>query len=95
MSQLQLECLELRELRLPLKHPFETSFGRITARRVLIVKVTNGDGTEGYGECVAMEDPYFNAETIDTAWIIITKHLVSLLVSSPVECAADVNECFA
>ena len=63
-------------------------------RRVLMVKVTNGDGA-GYGECVAMEDPYFNAETIDTAWIIVTKHLVSLLVSSPVERAADVNKCFA
>ena len=95
MSQLQLECLELRELRLPLKHPFEASFGRITARRVLIVKVTNSDGAEGHGECVAMEDPYFNAETIDTAWIIITKHVVSLLISSPVERASDVNQCFA
>jgi o-succinylbenzoate synthase len=95
VSRLQLECLELRELRLPLKHPFETSFGCTTARRVLIVKVTNGEGAQGYGECVAMEDPYFNAETIDTAWIIITRHLVPLLASTPVECALDVNGRFA
>lgn len=91
MSSLQLECLELRELRLPLKHAFETSFGRTTARRVLIVKVTNSDGATGYGECVAMEDPYFNAETVSTAWIIIAKHIVPLLASSNVTGAAEVN----
>ncbi len=91
MSSLQLECLELRELRLPLKHAFETSFGRTTARRVLIVKVTNSDGAAGHGECVAMEDPYFNAETVSTAWIIIAKHIVPLLASSNVSGAAEVN----
>lgn len=91
MSQLELDHLELREIALPLKHAFETSFGRTTARRVLIVKVTNSDGAEGYGECVAMEDPYFNAETVSTAWIIIAKHIVPLLASSNVTGAAEVN----
>ena len=91
MSRLQLESLELREIALPLKYPFETSFGRTTSRRVLIIKVTNSDGATGYGECVAMEDPYFNAETVSTAWIIIAKHIVPLLASSNVTGASEVN----
>jgi o-succinylbenzoate synthase len=95
MSQLNLECLELREIRLPLKQAFETSFGRVSSRRVLIVRVVSREGAEGYGECVAMADPCFNAETIDTAWIIMANHLIPLLATDPPENAADVSRKFA
>ncbi len=81
MSRLQLDRLILRELNLPLKHPFETSFGRTTNRRVLIVQAIDNSGAAGYGECVAMEAPLFSEETIDTAWIIIAKHIAPLLGS--------------
>jgi O-succinylbenzoate synthase len=76
-----LDRLELRELNLPLKYPFETSFGRTTNRRVLIVQVIDNSGATGYGECVAMEGPFYSAETIDTAWIIIAKHVAPLLAT--------------
>lgn len=81
MSRLQLDRLVLRELNLPLKYPFETSFGRTTNRRVLIVQAIDNSGAAGYGECVAMEAPLFSGETIDTAWIIIAKHIAPLLAS--------------
>jgi O-succinylbenzoate synthase len=81
VSGLQLDRLILRELNLPLKHPFETSFGRTTNRRVLIVQAIDNSGAAGYGECVAMEAPLFSEETIDTAWIIIAKHIAPLLGS--------------
>nr|MBA3786325.1 o-succinylbenzoate synthase [Acidobacteriota bacterium] len=54
--KLQLEKIELKEIELPLKYPFETSFGRTTGRRILIVKVFDKNGASGYGECVAMEN---------------------------------------
>jgi o-succinylbenzoate synthase len=81
VPQIQLDQLELRELNIPLKYPFETSFGRTTNRRVLIVRAVDHGGAAGYGECVAMERPLFSAETIDTAWIIISKHIAPLLAS--------------
>jgi o-succinylbenzoate synthase len=81
VPQIQLDRLELRELNLPLKYPFETSFGRTTNRRVLIVQAVDHSGAAGHGECVAMERPFFSPETIDTAWIIISKHIAPLLAS--------------
>jgi O-succinylbenzoate synthase len=45
----QLDRVELREIELPLKAPFETSFGRFTTRRILIVRVFDRDGVAGYG----------------------------------------------
>lgn len=91
MPQLELEGVELRELHLPLKAAFETSFGRTTHRRILIVKVSTRDGATGWGECVAMEGPFYSGETIDTAWIVISKHIVPLLASASLESAAQVN----
>src|SRR5215471_2440810 len=90
-----LQRLELREIELPLKAPFETSFGRTTRRRIMIVKVINKDGAAGYGECVAHENPFFNHETIDTAWLITAKHIAPMLARSKVEGAAKVNEILA
>ena len=72
-ENLHLERVELREIELPLKAPFETSFGRTTRRRILLVKVFDRRGMAGYGECVAMEHPFYNHETIDTAWLMTTK----------------------
>ena len=36
--------VELREIRLPLVHFFETSFGRTTERRILLIRVTDLEG---------------------------------------------------
>src|SRR5215471_12671767 len=91
----QLERIELREIELPLKAPFETSFGRTIRRRIMIVKVINKDGAVGYGECVASENPFFNHETIDTAWLVTAKHIAPLLAKSPVDKAAMVNDVLA
>ena len=84
VAQIELDRLELRELNLPLRFPFETSFGRTTDRRVLIVQAIDRSGESGYGECVAMEGPFYSGETIDTAWIIIAKHIAPLLGSEDV-----------
>lgn len=88
---LRLERLELREIELPLKSPFETSFGRTTRRRILILRVFDKDGVSGYGECVAGENPFFNHETIDTAWLVTTNHIVPLLAVARIESAESVS----
>src|SRR5436305_8790851 len=93
--KLNIERIELREIELPLKYPFETSFGRTTRRRIMIVRVFDQSGAFGYGECTAPEDPFFNHETIDTAWLIISQYVAPILASARVESAAEVNEALA
>jgi O-succinylbenzoate synthase len=88
---LQLDRVELREIELPLKAPFETSFGRATRRRILLVKVIDRRGLAGYGECVAMEHPFYNHETVDTAWLMTTKYIVPLLEAAQIQSAAQVR----
>jgi O-succinylbenzoate synthase len=66
----KIERLELRLVKLPLVHFFETSFGRIDDKHFILVRV-DGEGATGYGECVAEQDPYYSSETNETAWHII------------------------
>ncbi len=69
---MKIERLELRLLELPLVHFFETSFGRIDDKHFIIVRVDSNGGS-GYGECVADNDPYYSAETNETAWHVISE----------------------
>jgi len=95
MTNLNFERLELREIQLPLKSPFETSFGRTVRRRILIVRVFDKTGASGYGECVAAEGPFYNHETVDTAWLITAKYIGPLLTRTGVATAGEVNPALA
>jgi len=77
----RIERLELRLLKLPLVHFFETSFGRIDDKHFILVRV-DGDGVSGYGECVAEVDPYYSSETNHTCWHIITDFIAPRVVGA-------------
>src|SRR4029077_8442001 len=67
---MRLRSIKLREIHMPLVTPFETSFGRTTLRRILLVEA-DVDGVIGWGECVAGEGPFYAPETVETAWHIL------------------------
>jgi len=67
--------IELREIRMRLLHPFETSFGVTHDRRMVLVKVSDGT-LEGYGEVTAGEGPFYCHETTDTAWHILSEFVI-------------------
>jgi O-succinylbenzoate synthase len=84
-----ISSIELREIRLPLIHFFETSFGRTTERRILLVRVVDEDGAEGWGECVAGEGPFYCEEWTETAWSTITTFLAPMVVGKEIPSAAE------
>jgi O-succinylbenzoate synthase len=85
----KVQKLTLREIRMPLVTPFETSFGRTTDRRMLLVEAQS-DGVSGWGECVAGEGPYYAPETVETAWLILRDFIWPLLKDREFEAAAEV-----
>jgi O-succinylbenzoate synthase len=72
--------VELRRIRLPLVAPFRTSFGTQTSRDVLLIKVVTPEG-EGWGECVATEEPLYSSEYIEAAHHVIREHLLPRLLA--------------
>jgi O-succinylbenzoate synthase len=63
--------LELRRLRMPLVRPFRTSFGIEADRDILLVRVRDEDGVDGWGECVAGDAPLYSSEYTDGAQAVI------------------------
>jgi o-succinylbenzoate synthase len=75
----RIERIELRLVRLPLVRFFETSFNRIYDRAFVLVTV-EGDGAQGFGECVADANPFYSYETTATAWHIIAEFIAPLVL---------------
>jgi O-succinylbenzoate synthase len=86
---MKIEAITIREIQMPLVHFFETSFGRIYSRRILLVTV-HCDGVDGWGECVADEAPFYSGESIDTAWYVTREFLAPMLLGKSVEKGSDV-----
>src|SRR5262249_14925026 len=91
---MRIEAITLRQLRMRLKTPFQTSFGVIRDRTVVLVEVAS-DGISGWGEVTATPEPLFTAEASASAGLVIRDYLVPRVLGKSVETAAEVRGHFA
>ena len=80
-----LKRVTLREIRLPLRDPFRISSGLVTTRRIFLLELEDGAGTTACSECVAMAQPIYSPETIDTAWFALEHWIVPKVLGRPFE----------
>ncbi len=85
-----IRSIELIEINLPLVHFFETSFGRTYERRIILVRVEDADGAEGWGEVTCGEEPGYSDEWTDSAWVTAEKVLAPMVVGKEYDSASDV-----
>ncbi len=87
---MKIKKIELIEIQMPLVHFFETSFGRTYDRRIILARVEDEDGFEGWGECTCGEMPAYSEEWTDSCWETIEKILVPMVIGKEFEKATDV-----
>jgi O-succinylbenzoate synthase len=79
---------------MPLRTPFETSFGRSETRDCILIEARS-EGLTGWGECVADAAPGYSSETVGTAWHILRDFLIPAIlgweIASPGELAARLS----
>ena len=75
--------INLHHLRMTLRSPFETSFGRFDKRDCILVEAFTKD-LVGYGECVADRDPGYSYETCETAWHVLKDFLIPALLEEEI-----------
>jgi o-succinylbenzoate synthase len=90
---MKLTHVVMHRLRMPLVSPFRTSFGTETSRNALLLQVIGPEG-EGWGECVAEEEPLYSSEYSEGAQEIITRFLLPRLNANNVV-TAELNDLFA
>jgi O-succinylbenzoate synthase len=79
----------LRQIRMPLVHFFETSFGRTYERQMILVEAV-GDGVSGWGEVTAGENPFYNEEWTESAWLILRDYAAPRVLGRGIQNPAEV-----
>ena len=87
---MKLDRIVLRHLQMPLVHFFETSFSRTYSRHIVIVEAVS-DGLSGWGEITAGENPFYNEEWTESAWLIARDYVAPRLVNRELASASDVD----
>ncbi len=83
--------ITLREIHMPLVHFFETSFGRTTQRRIVLVEVEEAGGAAGWGEVTAGENPFYNEEWTESAWLILRDYAGPQVLGRNLRSACEVS----
>lgn len=92
---MRIEKVVLRKLKMDLKFPFQTSFGTQSDREFIITEVYDEAGQVGYGECVVNSNPFYNEETVQTAWHIMKDFLIPFLFQNgEISHPKEVNDLF-
>ena len=76
---MKIERITLRQIRMPLVHFFETSFGRTIERDIILVEVES-EGVSGWGEVTAGEHPFYNEEWTASAWLILRDYVAPKVI---------------
>lgn len=88
---MKIKKIKLNHLAMPLVSPFETSFGRVSARECILISIFS-EGLVGYGECVADRDPGYAYETTGTAWHILRDFLIPAILGNDIKSADEYQE---
>nr|WP_316046183.1 hypothetical protein [Planococcus glaciei] len=92
--ELTLTAIDIYEVRKPLKQPFKTSLQTVEERESLIIKVSDAEGSSGYGECVAFTTPWYTEETVVSCRFVIQEVLMPLLLHQNLKHPGQVNRIF-
>ena len=87
---MNIKSIELIEINLPLVHFFETSFGRTYKRRIILTRVLDETGAEGWGECTAGETPSYCEEWTESCWAVLREILAPMVLGKDIETASQV-----
>jgi O-succinylbenzoate synthase len=88
---ISLDKITLRHIRMPLVHFFETSFGRTYERDIVLVEASVG-GLSGWGEVTTGENPFYNEEWTESAWLILRNYVVPRVLGQTFDSAASVAQ---
>jgi o-succinylbenzoate synthase len=88
---MKIDQVTLRHVSMPLRSPFETSFGRSEARDCILLEAQAGDLT-GFGECVADRDPGYSYETVQTAWHILGDFILPAVLGQDLQSPQELQQ---
>ena len=91
---MKIDAAELIWLKMPLKHHFETSWGRYDSTEHLLVKLFSGN-LVGYGECATYADPSHYFESSFVCWHILETYILPELVGAEMDGTEELQRIYS
>ena len=85
----------LVEVCLPLKEPFTTAHGTVADRRIVLLELGGGDGCYAWSECVALAEPSYVPDTVDTSWLAIRDWIAPRVLGQGFDDFGDLHQALA
>lgn len=92
---MHLAALTLHHLRLPLRHPWVTAAGTLTAADTLLLHAQASDGLAVWTESCPLGLPVFGPETAASAAAVLREHLAPCVLHQPLTDAATIPRLLA
>lgn len=92
---MQIKEVNVRKMKMTMKHPFTTSFGTFQEKDFLLLEVKDELGNSGWGESVAFHSPWYSEETVETNLHMIRDFLAPLVLEGKIGHPDEVSERFA
>jgi o-succinylbenzoate synthase len=86
---IKVDRIVVRQIRMPLIHFFETSFGRTYERDIVLVETIAGD-VSGWGEVTAGENPFYNEEWTGSVWPLLIDYLAPRILNHGFESPCEI-----
>jgi O-succinylbenzoate synthase len=77
--------MDLLRVAIPMVRSFATSWGTISHKESIIVKLHTADGLVGYGETTSFAQPLYNHETINSCLYVLRHFIAPLVVGKSFE----------
>lgn len=91
---MNISCIELYHLHMPLTFDFVTAKMVLQHRDTLIIKIINEDYVKGFGEVVAFIDPLYTNETLEDALEFLKKIAIPDILQNPLDHPFDIHDRF-
>jgi o-succinylbenzoate synthase len=85
----------LHVIEMPLKVPFQTSYGTYHKREAIVVEIEDHNGIIGWGECVAFSEPWYTEETITTSYHMLKDFFIPHIFQQTCDKPSEISNVLA
>lgn len=89
---MKIQSIELLKVEIPMITSFTTSFGTVTEKPTVIVKITTNEGLIGWGEAAALPFPFYKPETTDICMLVLEKYVAPLVLNKEFKTVDEVMD---
>lgn len=89
---MKIESIDLYELEMELKSAFQTNYGLVKTKKIILIEVKDENGTTGWGEGCAFEVPWYTEETHHSSTYLLKQFLIPLLLGKTIQHPTEVHE---